>query len=319
MFKKLLFFSFILIFTSCGKDNERELKIAKIPVQVDVRRFDQRFAGATADSLSTLKKDFPQLFPKQTPDSVWVNKMTDTIQLELNKEVAQAFPNLENLKSQLKSFFQHVKYYFPKTKIPEVVTLTSNVDYRNSVLWGNSLLLIALDTYLGKDHHFYLGIHQYFRKNFEPEQILPDVSVEFAETLLKRPTSRVFLDHMIYYGKILYLKDVLIPFKTDAQKIGYTPEELKWAQANEEQIWRYLVEKELLFASNPDLYQRFLLPAPFTKFYLRLDHKSPDRLGRYMAWQMVRQYMKNTNVSLPEMLKTDAKEIFDKSNYKPKK
>ncbi|HET7360889.1 MAG TPA: gliding motility lipoprotein GldB, partial [Salinimicrobium sp.] len=292
---------------------------AKIPVEIEVRRFDQRFAGATADSLPILKKDFPLLFPKQTPDSVWVNKMTDTIQLELNKEVAAAFPNLEDLKSELKSFFQHVKYYFPKTEIPGVVTLTSNVDYRNSVLWGNGLLLIALDTYLGKDHHFYLGIQQYFRKNFEPEQILPDVSVEFAETLLKRPTSRVFLDHMIYYGKILYLKDILIPFKTDAQKIGYTREELKWAQANEEQIWRYLVEKELLFASNPDLYRRFLLPGPFTKFYLRLDHESPDRLGRYMAWQIVRQYMKNTDVGVAEMLKTDAKKIFDKSNYKPRK
>jgi hypothetical protein len=34
---------------------------------------------------------------------------------------------------------------------------------------------------------------------------------------------------------------------------------------------------------------------------------------------MVRSYMKNNKATLPELLKTNAKEIFEKSKYKPKK
>ena len=36
------------------------------------------------------------------------------------------------------------------------------------------------------------------------------------------------------------------------------------------------------------------------------------------GWQIVRSYMKNNDVSLPE-LAMDAEELFKNSNYKPKK
>jgi uncharacterized protein YjaZ len=124
---------------------------------------------------------------------------------------------------------------------------------------------------------------------------------------------------MIYYGKILYLKDLWIPFKPDAEKMGYTEEELQWAKNNEEQIWRYFVEKELLFQTDSELYTRFLYPAPFSKFYLLLDSESPDRLGQYLAWQMLRQYVEKNDVSVQQMLNTSAEEIFNDSNYKPRK
>ncbi|MNL23930.1 hypothetical protein D3C87_1453440 [compost metagenome] len=62
-----------------------------------------------------------------------------------------------------------------------------------------------------------------------------------------------------------------------------------------------------------------MTPAPFSKFYLEIDNDSPGRVGAWIGWQMVRSYMKNNNVTLPELLKTDNKEIFEKSKYKPKK
>lgn len=319
MHKKLFFFCFLIMAVSCGKDDEREREIAKIPVEVEVTRFDEMFARATADSLPGLKAQFPYLFPSQYPDSVWIKKMSDTIQLELNKEVGQEFSDFKDVNQELHLLFQHIKYYFPKTQIPEVVTLTSDVDYKNKTVWADDLLLISLDTYLGKEHHFYIGIQEYLKKNFERSQIIPDVATSFAETVIPRPDSRIFLAHMIYYGKILYLKDRLIPFKTDAEKIGYTAEELDWAKANEEQIWRYFVEKELLFETDSELYTRFLYPAPFSKFYLQLDNQSPAQLGQYLGWQIVRQYMEETEVSLEEMLATDSRTIFNLSNYKPKK
>lgn len=319
MLRKLGFYSLLIMLLSCGKNDEREREIAKIPVEVEVTRFDQLFASADAEDLPDLKLQFPYLFPAQYPDSVWVNKMTDTIQLEINREVAQEFADFSNVKQDLHLLFQHIKYYFPESKLPEVVTVTSDVDYRNKAVWTDDFLLISLDTYLGKDHHFYIGIQEYLKKNFENSQILPDVALSFGESVVPRPDSRVFLAHMIYYGKILYLKDRLIPFKTDAERIGYTSEELAWAEANEEEVWRYFVERQLLFETDSDLYTRFLYPAPFSKFYLQLDHESPARLGQYIGWQIVRQYMESTDKDIKQMLAADPETIFNLSNYKPKK
>ena len=319
MLKKLFFCSFLCMLISCADEDQREEEIGQIPVEVKISRFDKRFAGATADSLPALKMDFPFLFPKQYPDSVWVQKMNDTIQVELNEAVADKFPDLSDTQDELEQLFQHIKYYFPKSNLPEVITLTSDVDYRNQVIWTEEVVLIALDTYLGDDHPLYVGIQDFIRKNFNREQIVTDVASAFAETKIEEPASRTFLASMIYYGKILYLKDLLVPFKSEAEKMGYTDKELKWAKANEDQIWRYFVEKELLYSTDSQLGPRFLFPAPFSKFYLELDQEAPARLGQFIGWQIVRQYMDKNEVSLKEMLQSNEETLFNKSTYKPSK
>ena len=317
MLNKLLLLFLFATLLSCADDDRREEEIAAIPVELEVQRFDQRFAAATADSLPALKREFPFLFPRQYPDILWVEKMNDSIQLELDMAVASEFPDLQETERELERLFQHINYYFPQRKIPRVITLTSDVDYRNQVVWADSLMLVALDTYLGMDHPLYIGVQDYIKKEMRREQIAVDAAEAFAQTLVPRPSSRNFLAHMIYYGKILYLNDILLPFKTNAQKMTYLPEEYQWAEANEDQIWRYFVEKELLYSSESELQTRFLLPAPFSKFYLELDAEAPPRLGQFIGWQIVRQYMEKAEVSVEEMIHADAETIFNKSKYKP--
>jgi gliding motility-associated lipoprotein GldB len=320
MVRKIFFIlSIAFLSFSCETKSDVEEEIEKVQVDFEVTRFDQRFANATPDNLDTLKGEFPFFFPPQYPDSIWVNKLSDTIQQEINTEVTEEFPEFSEVEDELHSLFQHVKYYFPNFEVPDVYTVTSEVDYKNKVIYTGSKLLIALDTYLGEDHPFYIGLQEYLKKNFRKEQIVPDAATAIAQEFIPRPDSRTFLAQMIYYGKILYLKDLWIPFKPDAEKMGYTEEELQWAKNNEEQIWRYFVEKELLFQTDSELYTRFLYPAPFSKFYLLLDSESPDRLGQYLAWQMLRQYMEKNDVSVQQMLNTSAEEIFNDANYKPRK
>lgn len=102
--------------------------------------------------------------------------------------------------------------------------------------------------------------------------------------------------------------------------MGYMPEQIKWCEENEAYIWRYFIENEMLYSDDPKLRTRFMTPAPFSKFFLEIDNDSPGRIGAWIGWQMVRAYMKNNSeVSLADLFKTDAKEIFEKSKYKPKK
>ncbi len=309
----------ILLFGACNEENKIEEEISKVPIDLKISRFDREFATADANGIPTLKNKYPYLFPEQFSDSVWVAKLTDTLQVELFEEVDKAFGDFKSESEDLESLFKHIKYYFPNTKIPHVVTLTSDVRYEDRIILADTLLLVGLDNYLGPDHRFYEGIQRYIAASLDKSFLVSDVASAFSKTVLSYPRNRTLLSRMVYYGKELYIKDKLLPFHSDAQKIGYSAEQMTWAQANEEQIWKYFVERELLYSTDNGLDRKFLDPAPFSKFGLELDNESPPRLGRYMGWQIVRAFMDKNDVDLQQLIALSADEILKKSNYKPKR
>jgi uncharacterized protein YjaZ len=117
----------------------------------------------------------------------------------------------------------------------------------------------------------------------------------------------------------LYLKDVLLPETSDAEKIGYTQEQITWCQENESYMWRYFMQEQLLYSTDSKLSTRFINTAPFSKFYLEIDNESPGRVGTWIGWQIVRSFMNNNDVNLQQLLQMDPIEIFQNSKYKPKK
>jgi|TARA_R100000479_G_scaffold21607_1_gene8232 gliding motility-associated lipoprotein GldB len=318
-FYALLLVFVVVFFTACDSKSKREKEIEAIPMDVDVVRFDKEFATASVQDIPKLKKEYPQFFPTQFADSVWVSRIQDTLQQQLDAEVAKQFPDNSEIEDQLIPLFQHIQYYFPEFTPPTIFTVTSDVDYNNKVIATDTMLIVALDTYLGSDHRFYEGIQKYISKDLKPAQLAPDVASIYARQLISKPQKRDLLAQMIFFGKELYLKDLWLPNTPDSEKIGYTEAELKWAEENEEYMWRYFVEKELLYSTNPKLPARFINKAPFSKFYLEIDNQSPGMVGRYLGWQIVRAYMKNNSVDLKKMLQEKPETIFNNSKYKPKK
>jgi len=304
---------------SCANDSKIEEEISKIDIEIKVERFDKLFARVTPEGLPELKADYPFMFSKIYSDSVWINRINDTLQQQLNLEVEKLFEDSSLFENDVHSLFQHLKYYYKEFKTPRVITVTSDVDYRNKTIVTDSIVLIALDTYLGTDHEFYQGLPLFLTKNFKAAQIVVDLASNYAEKQIYQAKRKSFLEEMVYYGKILYFEDVMIPFKKDEEKIGYTSSELDWAIANESNIWGFFVENELLFDSDPKLLERFINPAPFSKFYLEFDSESPGRLGQYMGWQIVKAYMINNNVSIQKMLAMNAQDIFNNAKFKPRR
>ncbi|WP_432412884.1 gliding motility lipoprotein GldB [Rasiella sp. SM2506] len=317
--KYILLIVSIVIFVSCNETSKIEKEIEAIPVEVKVMRLDQEFGSATPETLSALKKKYTVFFPQQFHDSIWIGNMQDTIQQQLVQEINKVFPDNEKIEAQLVPLFRHLKYYFPEFKEPTVVGVTSDVDYQHKVIVADTLLVLALDTYLGSEHEFYENIKKYISINLKSSQIGPDVVKAYAQQLVSGPKQRTLLAQMVYFGKQLYLKDVLLPAISDAEKMGYTDAEMQWANDNEEDMWRYFIEKELLYNTDPKLAPRFILDAPFSKFYLEIDNESPGRIGQYLGWQMVRAFMENNDVTVPQLLIKSADEIFKNSKYKPTK
>ncbi|WP_289045995.1 gliding motility lipoprotein GldB [uncultured Olleya sp.] len=315
----ILIVSLFFLLFSCQDDNKLEAQISKIDINVNIERFDIAFAEAEPANLPALKADFPFMFPRQYDDAFWYNKMQDTLQRQLSEETIKKFPALKTETKDIKKMFQHLKYYFPTFKTPRIITTTSDVDYKNKVIVTDTIAIVELDTYLGNDHFFYEGLQSYIVANMTPDQIVVDLANAYAEKYVLNSRRKHLLDEMVYFGKLLYIKDKVIPCISDAQKIGYTQQQLDWAFANQEQIWKYFIQKELLYSTDSKLPNRFINPAPFSKFYLaEIDNESPGKIGQFIGWQIVKAYMNNNDVTLNELLNTPAQTIFNKSYYKPR-
>ncbi len=317
---KYIFFCLLAVAVSCKTENALEAEISKINTDIKIERFDKLFAKITSEGLPDLKTAYPFMFPVKYTDSFWLAKRADTLQIQLFNEVDKTFLDFNNTEIEIESLFNHLKYYFPEFNPPRIITTTNDVDYRNRVIVTDTIAVIALDSYLGSEHEFYGGIANYLKANFNKEQIVVNLANQYAEKYTYLPVRKTLLDEMIYHGKLLYFKDKMIPFKTEAERIGYSEEQLKWAIANESYIWRFFVGRELLFSTDTKLPRRFINPAPFTKFYLEeIDADSPGRLGQYIGWQIVKAYMRQNDVPLKEMLIKSTEDIFNNSKFKPRK
>ncbi|MBT3560549.1 MAG: gliding motility lipoprotein GldB [Flavobacteriaceae bacterium] len=315
MKKYIFYIIFLLLLNSCNvNDNKIDNRY-----QLTIERFDKFFYESTPNDLFDLKKDYPFLFPEHYDNKVWINRLNDSVQKEIYSEVNLVFSNLDNEKKEIQSFYKNFTFYFPKYELPRVITLISDVEYENRVILADSLLLIGLDNYLGSDHSFYSLIPKYISDNLIPRMIISDIAEEYAYYVIPRSNFYTFLEKIIFYGKVLYFKDIMMPKLEDRYKIGYSKLSMDWAQENEHYVWTYFVEKELLFSSENKLITRFINNAPFSKFYLSIDNESPGMIGRFIGWEIVKSYMKNNNTSFIEMILMNPIDIYNKSKYKPQK
>ena len=320
-FKYFIYFTLgLLSILSCNNQNNKENKVNATEIEIKIERFDQKFDSISNSNIFELKNKYPFLFPKKYSDSFWIDKSNDTIYKILRTAVNKKFSIINNLEKEISHFYKHIKHEFPKTKIPRIVSVINNVDYNNKLILADSLLIISIDSYLGFDHDLYSGIPLFIKKKLDLEYLISQIADIYADKLVSPPLERNFLSKIIFHGKKLYFKDIIIPHKNDAVKIEYNENENSWAKENELFIWQYIVEKKILYDNDNSLEARFLLPAPFSKFYLEIDNDSPGRIGQWIGWQIVRSYANRyPEIGIEKIINLSAHEIFINSKYKPKK
>ena len=288
---------------SCSNKKKNEIDISKINVNFSVKRYDVDFYNATKETLPKVKNKYPYLFPIEFTDSLALARINDEDEQELFVETQKIYKDFSSKETQLKSLFKHVKYYNPKFKSPDIITMLSNIDYKSRVIYADSLMLISLDVYLGKNHLFYTDYPKYIKENNTKQHVVVDVANAIIEKQIYPSNKRRFIDKMIYEGKKMYLLDLYLPNVSNQEKIGYSKDKLDWAAYNEEQTWMYFIDRKLLFSTDTKLNQRFLNDAPFSKFYMEQDNLSPGKIGVWLGWQIVKSYMdKYPDVSLEDLL-----------------
>jgi hypothetical protein len=305
----VILFIFLLNILGCFQEKQTH--------SIDIVRFEKEFYSSNEQTLPVLINKYPYLFPKEYHLSIWNQFLKDSVKLEIYKETLKVFQNFDSISNEIQLIFENSKVIFPKFKSPKVITLNSQSEYSNRIIYSDSLLFISLDSYLGEN--YYKSLPKYISQNMNKVFLINDLALKISENQVKKDLDRTLLSEMIYYGKILFINKLLLSKSEDYLLFHTSKDKIHWANNNENNIWAFFVENEYLFNTSDDLKLRFISIAPYSKFNLDIDKYSPGSIGKWLGYKIVNSYMINTNVSIDELIKMDNYKIFKKSNYKPKK
>jgi len=187
---------------------------------------------------------------------------------------------------------------------------------QQNMIVADSLLSISIDRYMGADYPLYKNFfYDYQCKNMAPERLAIDGLYAWLMSEFPfKDNEGALLERMIYEGKIAY---VLTQIGNDysAQKISsLTESEYQWCQKHEAAIWKTLIERKHLYATEAITVSRYFQSAPST--FIAAD--APGNIGNFTGYQIVSRYMKQTKSSCKDLIiNNNAQEILKKSKYKP--
>jgi hypothetical protein len=321
--------------TSC-KRNHYRISTSSINVSIRITRLEKDLFSLNPNdinaSLPVLKnkyRDFLQLFSYviNTGDindpsfgDLLVRFCSDKLNNEVYESVMKEYPEVSWIEGDLKEAFRHYLYYFPHKKVPAVYTCITG--FNNSIITADSILGIGLDRYLGADCEYYkrLEIYKYLADRMTPGNIVTDCiygwgASEWDFSSLNYHEDNV-LSEIIHEGKLKYFEKCMLPEVADELIFGFTKEQFQFCRKNENQMWQYLIEKNLLFSTDKFTIRKLTGEAPFTSFF---TNESPGRAAVWVGFRIVESYMiKNPDVSLDDLMKNaDIQSILEKAKYNP--
>jgi hypothetical protein len=335
----ITFISLLLIIPltiSCRK-NHYKVNTSSIKVKVEIKRLEKDLFTLNPNEITKMipslkqKYDgFLQLFSfvintgdinEASFGDLLARFCTDKQNNDVFNLTMKLYPEVKNIESELQEAFRHYLYYFPGKSVPGVYTCISG--FNNSIITGDSVLGIGLDRYLGADCEYYprLEIYKYISARMTPRDIVPDCiygwgASEWDFSALKYPADNV-LTEIIHNGKLKYFEKCMLPETSDEIIFGFTPDQMKFCKNNENQMWQYLIENDLLFKTDQFVIRKLTGEAPFTGYFSK---ESPGRAAVWLGFRIVESYMiKNPGTDINEMMKsTDIQLILEKAKYSPK-
>ena len=252
-------------------------------------------------------------------DTIYLRLRTfysDTTLLRLMADVETRFPDLGEVEKGLTKGFKRLKKEVPDIKIPNVYSQISA--FNESVVLSDTLLGISLDKYMGEDYPLYKRFYyDYQCRSMRPDRIVPDCFVFYLLSKYAFPFQEgsCLLDMMLHYGKINYVVQKLLGYRSTGEAMGYDDAEEKWCQENERNVWEYMLANQHLYARDPMIVRKYMKPAPFTAFF---GENAPALIGTWMGTCIVSSYMKkHKDVSLQQLLETtDYHRMLQESGYK---
>ncbi|MDN5216372.1 gliding motility lipoprotein GldB [Fulvivirgaceae bacterium BMA12] len=319
----------ILLISSCGdKPCGEDIDIQNIDVNVEIERLeDEFFELTTAEEAITFLDENPVLseafyqrsqFPN---DSILVNKLLslagspylDT----MRREVDTLFGELTDIRASFEGAFRRIKYYYPEFQPPEIKTIITGLGDGSDLYISPELIIIGLDWFLGEAGSYAPNnIPQYIKQRLTKDYLVPScimfLSDPFNATALEDKT---MLAEMLYFGKAYAFTKEMMPCISDSLILGYSGQQIKEINFNQERIWGHFVDESLLYETNHFVKVKYLNERPNVP---EIGDKCPGRIARWLGWQVIQNYRKKSDIGFVDLMKeVDAGEIFRQSKYRP--
>ncbi len=191
--------------------------------------------------------------------------------------------------------FKRFHSHFPEKTIPQLIWMNSG--FNHAVYPTNEHLAIGLEWFLGDNHPIIQSLppHQfpkYQRERMSPEYISASAMRGWILVHFSNPwyAPETCADELLFWGKTLFILEQLMPDTEPHLLMDWRAESWQWATENERQVWLELQPQSELFETNRMEFGRWFNEGPFTRA-ASIPQESPDRLGAWLGWQMVHDFM----------------------------
>lgn len=309
--------------TACSGSDKDKVKIARL--DQDTYRYSRLAPEARGRVLDSLRPELSALVRVTGLDSVAtdysVMAWADSHPVHVFAPMVQlAFPDLDRLEAQL----GHVRLKARELGLELPRRRYASVVWGNpkSIIFDDTVALIALNHYLGPESPAYANWPEYRRLLKNPDFVIYDIAEAVVATAYPykaadaRPRQNVaqpvpdldnedvddipdmpepepagtLLNRLLYEGALVYAKTQLVEDATDELALGFTAEQLNDIVANRSFTWNKLVTEKMLYSTDPELHARLFSLLPHST---PLSGKAPGRALRYTGLEIVRAYVKN--------------------------
>ncbi|MBI2731293.1 MAG: hypothetical protein HYX40_11160 [Sphingobacteriales bacterium] len=324
----------VLFLASC---NDKTPDVSEIKIDLPVERYDKLIyaidSNNTAEGLKKVYTQQPaftnafiaQVLQLHQPyndtskvlQEAMKNFLTHTQQLK--DSVWQKFDADKEWTKGIAESLRYVKYYFPQYKIPKIIAFVGDLTGREILIQEG--LAIGLDYYMGKDFSYYLipevqtQIPSYLSRRFSLEYLPANCMQAVVDDLYPDTSfSKPLIEQMVEKGKRFFVLNKFLPKTNDTLKFQYSKEQLDWCYKNEKDIWKFFLDGDLLYSTDPST-NNFVSEGPSTQ---GMPQESPGNIGLFVGWRIVQKYIeKHPDMTIQQLMKTESKVIFNESKYRP--
>jgi hypothetical protein len=323
----------LFVFSGCKRQNRFDVDVDKISLKITIQRFDKDLfsidTSHVQDGITKLHQKygspymnlyFSKVMQLDSTGDARLNGLTaaflkDTAVRSVFRESLRQYSNISDIEAKVTDAFKRIHYFFPEKKIPQLYLHVSM--FNQSLVVDQNIISLSVDNYLGANYYWYKKVvYDYLRPNMCREKVASDFVTAYLMTEFPAPNSERFLDNMLFRGKMMFALSVLMPKEKPETLMGYTKAQMDWCSRNEKSMWLNIMDGKQLYSSDPMMSNAYLNDAPFTSI---VSQDSPGRVGTWIGWQIVKQYMEHhQDVTLQALLAdNNYQQLLEQSGYKP--
>lgn len=327
-------FLFLSVFMGCDS-KQRENAKSKVltiekstKIEVNLIRLEQElWQNKSKEGIAALLKKYPQFnkkyMGKMFPDDKIAvkeifaginNPAVDTL-YQISQSV---FGDMEDIKNQYAEAAGNIKAIYPQFYVQNMFSFISGMGFwGQDFLISDSVIVISLDYFLGEKCKYKPQLPIYILDRYRKEYVVPIIISTIANYYNKTDiTDNSLVAEMIYFGKIYYFQEKMMPTISDTLIAGYSSAVLKDVEKHQEIIWTHFIDKKLLFETKNEITVKYVGERPSVT---EIGNNCPGRIGRWLGWQIVKKYMNDhPEITLKQLMdEKDARKIFTSSKYRP--